>query len=82
MALKRKEKVYSVEVVNAQQGSYIIEVKTSTTVWDGDEQVGRPSFSTHFINPETDLSSEDAIVKKIAEALLDEDVKKSYKDKK
>jgi len=82
MALKRKEKVYSVEVVNAQQGSYIIEVKTSTTVWDGDNQVGGASFSTHFINPETDLSSEDALVKKIAEALFDEDVKKSYKDKK
>jgi len=82
MALEKIEKVYSIEVINAQQGDYTIEVKTSTKVMDGVKQVGSPSFASHFINPESDLSSENAVVKKIAESLFDDDVKKAYEDSK
>ena len=74
MALEKVVEVDQIEV----KGEYSIQVRTATKVMDNGQQIGSVGYHRHVVHPDSILSSEDAKVKKIAEALFDEDCKKAW----
>ena len=74
MALEKVVEVDQIEV----KGEYSIQVRTATKVMDDGQQIGSVGYHRHVVNPDSILSSEDAKVKKIAEALFDADCKEAY----
>ena len=74
MALEKVVEVDQIEV----KGEYSIQVRTATKVMDDGKQIGSTSYHRHVIHPDSILTSEDAKVKKIAEALFYEDCKKAW----
>ena len=74
MALEKVVEVDQVEV----KGDYSIQVRTATKVMDGGSQIGSTSYHRHVVHPDSVLTSEDAKVKKIAEALWGDTEKEEY----
>ena len=74
MALEKVIEVDQIEVV----GEYSIQVRQSTKVMDDGVQIGGESYHRHVVHPNHDWSNEDAKVKKIAEALFDDDCKQAW----
>ena len=74
MALEKVVEVDQIEV----KGEYSIQVRTATKVMDDGQQIGSKSYHRHVVHPDSILSSEDAKVKKIAEALFDADCKEAW----
>ena len=74
MALEKVVEVDQIEV----KGEYSIQVRTATKVIDDGKQIGGVSYHRHVVHPNSILSSEDAKVKKIAEALFDADCKEAW----
>ena len=74
MALEKQIAVDKIEVV----GDFSINVRTATKVMDDGKQIGSTGYHRHVVHPNSILSSEDAKVKKIAEALFDDDCKEAY----
>ena len=74
MALEKVVEVDQIEV----KGEYSIQVRTATKVLDDGKQIGGVSYHRHVVNPDSILSSEDAKVKKIAEALWGDTEKEAY----
>jgi hypothetical protein len=74
MALEKVVEVDQIEV----KGDYKIQVRTATKVMDDGKQIGGVSYHRHVVHPNSILSSEDAKVKKIAEALFDDDCKEAW----
>tara|TARA_S200000501_G_C20814016_1_gene739657 strand:- start:95 stop:472 length:378 start_codon:yes stop_codon:yes gene_type:complete len=74
MALEKVVEVDQIEV----KGDYSIQVRTATKVMDGGSQIGSTSYHRHVVNPNSILTSEDAKVKKIAEALWGDAEKEAY----
>jgi len=74
MALEKVVEVDQIEV----KGDYSIQVRTATKVLDDGQQIGSVGYHRHVVHPDSILSSEDAKVKKIAEALFDDDCKEAY----
>ena len=65
MALEKVVEIDQIEV----KGEYSIQVRTATKVMDDGQQIGSVGYHRHVVHPDSILSSEDAKVKKIAEAL-------------
>jgi len=74
MALEKVVEVDQIEV----KGEYSIQVRTATKVLDDGKQIGGVSYHRHVVHPNSILTSEDAKVVKIAEALFDADCKEAY----
>jgi hypothetical protein len=74
MALEKKVEVDLIEV----KGEFSIQVRTATKVMDSGSQIGGISYHRHVVNPDSILTSEDAKVKKIAEALWGNTEKEAY----
>ena len=74
MALEKVVEVDQIEV----KGEYSIQVRTATKVMDSGSQIGGISYHRHVVNPTSILTSEDAKVKKIAEALWGDTEKEAY----
>ena len=74
MALEKVVEVDQIEV----KGEYSIQVRTATKVMDNGKQIGGVSYHRHVVHPNSILTSEDAKVVKIAEALFDADCKEAY----
>ena len=74
MALEKVVEVDQIEV----KGEYSIQVRTATKVMDDGKQIGSVGYHRHVLNPNSILSSEDAKVKKIAEALWGDTEKEAY----
>lgn len=74
MALEKVVEVDQIEV----KGEYSIQVRTSTKVLDDGKQIGGVSYHRHVVHPDSILSSEDAKVKKIAEALWGDEEKEAW----
>ena len=74
MALEKVVEVDQIEV----KGEYSIQVRTATKVMDDNKQIGSVGYHRHVLNPNSILSSEDAKVKKIAEALWGDTEKEAY----
>ena len=74
MALEKVVEVDQIEV----KGEYSIQVRTATKVMDDGKQIGSVGYHRHVVHPDSILTSEDAKVKKIAEALFDDDCKEAY----
>jgi len=74
MALEKVVEVDQIEV----KGEYSIQVRTATKVMDDGKQIGSTSYHRHVVHPDSILSSEDAKVKKIAEALWGDAEKEAY----
>ena len=74
MALEKIQEVDQIEVV----GEYSIQVRQATKVLDDGKQIGGVSYHRHVVHPNHDWSNEDAKVKKIAEALFDDDCKQAW----
>ena len=74
MALEKLVEVDQIEV----KGEYSIQVRTATKVMDDGKQIGSTSYHRHVVHPDSILSSEDAKVKKIAEALWGDAEKEAY----
>ena len=74
MALEKVVEVDQIEV----KGDYSIQVRTATKVMDDGKQIGSVGYHRHVVHPDSILSSEDAKVKKIAEALWGDTEKEEY----
>ena len=74
MALEKVVEVDQIEV----KGEYSIQVRTATKVMDDGQQIGSVGYHRHVVHPNSILTSEDAKVKKIAEALWGDDEKEAY----
>jgi len=74
MALEKVVEVDQIEV----KGEYSIQVRTATKVMDNGSQIGGVSYHRHVVHPNSILTSEDAKVKKVAEALWGDDEKEAY----
>jgi hypothetical protein len=74
MALEKVVEVDQIEV----KGEYSIQVRQATKVLDDGKQIGGVSYHRHVVNPSMNWSSEDAKVKKIADALFDADCIEAY----
>ena len=74
MALEKVVEVDQIEV----KGDYSIQVRTATKVMDNGQQIGSTSYHRHVVHPNSILTSEDAKVKKIAEALWGDAEKEKY----
>ena len=74
MALEKVVEVDQIEV----KGEYSIQVRTATKVIDDGKQIGGVSYHRHVVHPNSILSSEDAKVKKIAEALWGDAEKEAW----
>ena len=74
MALEKVVEVDQIEVV----GDYSIQVRQATKVLDDGVQIGGVSYHRHVVHPNMNWSSEDAKVKKIADALFDADCKEAW----
>ncbi len=74
MALEKVIEVDKIEVV----GEYAIQVRQATKVLDDGVQIGGVSYHRHVVHPNNDWSNEDAKVKKIADALFDDDCKEAW----
>ena len=74
MALEKVVEVDQIEV----KGEFFIQVRTATKVMDNGSQIGSTSYHRHVVNPNSILTSEDARVKKIAEALWGDAEKEAY----
>lgn len=75
MALEKVVEVDQIEV----KGDYKIQVRTATKVMDDGKQIGSVGYHRHVVHPDSILSSEDAKVKKIAEALWGDEEKEAWK---
>ena len=80
MALEKIQIVDQIEVV----GEYAVRVRQTTKVMEnmvsgsGGTQIGGESYHRHVVHPNSDWSNEDAKVKKICDALFDDDCKEAY----
>ena len=74
MALEKVVEVDQIEV----KGEYSIQVRTATKVLDDGKQIGGVSYHRHVVHPSSILSSADAKVKKIAEALWGDTEKEAW----
>ena len=74
MALEKIVEVDQIEIV----GEYSIQVRKATKVMDSGVQIGGVSYHRHVVHPNSNWTSEDAKVKKIADALFDDDCKEAY----
>ena len=74
MALEKVVKVDKIEI----KGEYSIQVRQATKVLDDGVQIGGVSYHRHVVYPNSILTSEDAKVKKVAEALWGDDEKEAY----
>ena len=74
MALEKMQTVDQIEVV----GEYAVQVRQTTKVMDDGVQIGGDSYHRHVVHPNHDWSNEDAKVKKICDALFDDDCKEAY----
>ena len=74
MALEKIQVVEQIEVV----GEYTVQVRQTTKVMDDGVQIGSDSYHRHVVHPNHDWSNEDAKVKKICDALFDDDCKEAY----
>ena len=74
MALEKIQIVDQIEV----KGEYAIQVRQATKVLDDGKQIGGVSYHRHVVHPNSDWSGEDAKVKKIADALFDDDCKEAW----
>ena len=74
MALEKVVEVDQIEV----KGDYSIQVRTATKVLDDGQQIGSVGYHRHVVHPDSILSSEDAKVKKIAEALWGDAEKEAW----
>ena len=74
MALEKVVEVDQIEV----KGEYSIQVRQATKVLDDGKQIGGVSYHRHVVHPNSDWSNDDPKVKKIAEALFDDDCKEAW----
>ena len=80
MALEKIQVVEQIEVV----GEYSVQVRETIKVMEnmvsgsGGTQIGSDSYHRHVIHPDHNWSAEDAKVKKICDALFDDDCKEAY----
>ena len=74
MALLKVVEVDQIEV----KGEFSIQVRTATKVMDDGKQIGSVGYHRHVVHPDSILSSEDAKVKKIAEALWGDTEKEAW----
>ena len=74
MALEKIQVVDQIEVV----GEFAVQVRETIKVMDNGVQIGGESYHRHVVMPDSDWSNEDAKVKKICDALFDDDCKEAY----
>ena len=74
MALVKVVEVDQIEV----KGDYSIQVRQATKVLDDGKQIGGVSYHRHVVHPNSDWSNDDPKVKKICDALFDDDCKEAY----
>ena len=80
MALEKIQVIDQIEVV----GEYSVQVRKTTKVMEnmvsgsGGTQIGSDAYHRHVVHPNHDWSNEDAKVKKICDALFDDDCQEAY----
>ena len=74
MALEKIAVIDKIEVL----GEYSVQIREVVRVMDDGVQIGGDAYHLHVILPPDDWSAEDAKVKKICDALFDDDCKEAY----
>ena len=75
MAITKTTEIARIEVV----GQYkVIQVRTDTVIKEDDKEISR-SAHRHIVHPDDDISSEDAEVQAVANAVWTDDVKAAWK---
>ena len=68
-----------IEIVQTGNGYPVIQVRTATIIKEDGEVISK-NFHRHVLNPDADLTDEDADVTKIATATFTASVKTAYQD--
>ena len=68
-----------IEIVQTGNGYPVIQVRTATIIKEDGEVISK-NFHRHVLNPDADLTDEDADVTKIATAAFTASVKTAYQD--
>ena len=68
-----------IEIVQTGNGYPVIQVRTATIIKEDGEVISK-NFHRHVLNPDADLTDEDADVTKIAQATFTASVKTAYQD--
>ena len=71
--ITKELEVDKIEVV----GLWNVQVRTATVIKEGDEEISR-SFHRHTLNPDSDMSNEDARVVAVADAAWTEEVRTAF----
>lgn len=79
MTLEKEILNDKIEIVQTGNGYPIIQVRTATIIKEDGEVISK-NFHRHVLNPDADLTDEDADVTKIATATFTAQVKTAYQD--
>ena len=77
MALEKELINDKIEIVQTGNGYPVIQVRTATIIKEDGEVISK-NFHRHVLNPDADLTDEDADVTKIATATFSAKVKADY----
>ena len=75
--ITKELEVDKIEVV----GLWDVQVRTATVIKEGDEEISR-SFHRHTLNPDSDMSNEDARVVAVADAAWTEEARAAFEEHK
>ena len=75
MAITKETEIVKIEVVGKHKA---VQVKTDTVIKEDDKEISR-SAHRHVLHPDMDISSEDAEVQAVANAVWTDSVKAAWK---
>ena len=76
MAITKTTEIAKIEVVGEYKA---VQVRTDTVIKEDGTEISR-AFHRHVLHPDMDISSEDAEVQAVANAVWTDDVKAAWKD--
>jgi len=76
MAITKETEIAKIEVVGEYKA---VQVKTDTVIKEDGKEISR-SAHRHVVHPDMDISSENAEVQAVANAVWTDDVKAAWKD--
>lgn len=77
MALTKTTLNDKIEILNLTTGYPVMQVRTATIISDGETEIGR-TFHRYVLTPDADLSSENADVAVVANAVFTDKAKAAY----
>ena len=79
MALTKEIKSDKIEIVQTDNNYPVVQVRTVTMIKEDDKVISK-NYHRHVLNPNSDLTGEDADVVKVANAVFTASAKTAYQD--